>query len=207
MVTTKYSFQKESASTAKAYGRDLPISTKISINVCKAIRGKPLDKAENLLNDVLAFRRPIAFTRFNDGVGHRRGPFASGRFPLKAVTEILAVLESAKANAANLGLSEDLVLAHICAHKASSPLHQGRQSRRAMKRTHVEIVLEEATPVSKKASAKTRSSKASSAQKQKVSGEVATKVAIAKEQLPKEEATEKTTVAKPSAEKSEVSTK
>ena len=37
------------------------------------------------------------------------------------------------------------VIVHLAAHKASSPYHFGRQSRRQMKRTHVELVLKEDT--------------------------------------------------------------
>lgn len=200
MVTTKYSYQKENASTAKAYGRDLPISTKASINICKAIRGKKVEKAENILADVLTFKRPIAFTRFTDGVGHRRGAFASGRYPKKAVREILSVLLSAKANAANLGLSEDLVVAHVCAHKAASPLHQGRQRRRAMKRTHVEIVLAEvAESTAKKAPAK------------KAKAPVKTVTKEQSKPSPKEDAANvketKSEAAKPSTKESEASQK
>jgi len=36
-----------------------------------------------------------------------------------------------------------LVIAHISAHKASKAWHSGRKSRRRMKRTNVEIVVEE----------------------------------------------------------------
>jgi hypothetical protein len=49
------------------------------------------------------------------------------------------------------------MIVHICAHRAATPLHQGRQRRRAMKRTHIELVLKEmevkSAPV-KKAAAK-----------------------------------------------------
>ncbi|MFP4523033.1 MAG: 50S ribosomal protein L22 [Candidatus Nanoarchaeia archaeon] len=202
MVTTKYSFQKENASTAKAYGRDLPISTKAAINICKAIRGKSLEKAENILADVLSFKRPIAFTRFTDGVGHRRGAFASGRYPKKAVREILSVLMGAKTNAANIGLSEDLVLVHVCAHKASSPLHQGRQRRREMKRTHVEVILEEASnSQSKKSSTKKTSKKAAKKKSSEPAKKEDSKQSI-KEDVSKGKET-KSETAQPSAKKSE----
>ena len=83
MAVTNYSFQNFNESTAKAYGKSLPISTKSSINICNAIRGKNVSKVENYLTDVVALKLAVPFTRFNDGVGHRRGNMASGRFPKK----------------------------------------------------------------------------------------------------------------------------
>ena len=144
MAVTNYSFQKFNESTAKAYGKSLPISTKSAINICTAIKGKSVDKVEKFLSDVIILKRAVPFTRFTDGVGHRKGNMASGRFPQKAAVHILNVVSSAKANASALNLDEDLIIVHACAHKASSPLHQGRQRRRAMKRTHIEIVVQEA---------------------------------------------------------------
>lgn len=128
---------------ARAYGRDLSISTKASINICTTLRGMVAQKAIDHLDAVVAKKQAIAFTRFTDGVGHRKGAMASGRFPVKAAKDIQAVIKSAVANAANKGLSEELKIDHICAHKAATPFHQGRQRRRAMKRTHIEVAVKE----------------------------------------------------------------
>ena len=73
---------------------------------------------------------------------------ASGAFPVKASTAILKVINNAEANAQEKGLNSELLkIIHICAHKASTPMHGGRQRRSVFKRSHVEIVLAE---VSKK---------------------------------------------------------
>lgn len=143
MAKINYAFKNFGSDTAKAYGRDLDISTKTTINICSMLRGMTVQKAITKLQNVIDFKEAVPFTRFMNGVGHRKGNMAAGRFPQKASKAILALMNSAVANAANKGLSEDLRIVHICAHRAATPLHQGRQRRRAMKKTHVELVLKE----------------------------------------------------------------
>ncbi len=143
MAKTNYAFTNFGSDTAKAYGSNLDISTKVSINICNWLRGLPVDKAITHLENVLAFKEAVPFTRFTDGVGHRKGNMASGRFPQKASKAFLTLLNSAISNAANQGLSEDLKIVHLIVNKASTPLHQGRQRRRAMKKSHLEVVLKE----------------------------------------------------------------
>lgn len=143
MTKTNYSHKNIDNHTAKAFGKDLGISTKVAVNIAKKLRGMKAKKAVAYLERVTQLTQAVPYTRFNDGVGHRKGKMASGRFPVKAATEINAVLKSAIANAANLNLSEDLVIEAIVANKAGNRFHFGRQRRRAMKQTHVEIVLRE----------------------------------------------------------------
>jgi large subunit ribosomal protein L22 len=143
MSKPNYSTKNFDESCARAYGRNLPISTKTSVEICNFLRGKSYSEVIKILEEVLAFKRAIPYTRFTNGVGHRKGDMASGRYPQKASLEIKQTLESAKSNAVNKGLSDDLRIVHICAHKASCPFHQGRQRRRMMKRTHVEVILKE----------------------------------------------------------------
>ncbi|MCF7798726.1 50S ribosomal protein L22 [Candidatus Woesearchaeota archaeon] len=139
---TNYTFKNVGSDTAKAYGSNLDISVKTAINICNKVRGMNADKAIAFLARVERKEEAVPFTRFTDGVGHRPG-MASGRYPLKAARAIGDVIKSALSNAANKGLAEELKLIHICAHKAATPMHQGRQRRRVMKRTHIEVVLQE----------------------------------------------------------------
>lgn len=142
----KYNYSVKGISpehTATAVGRTLPISTKQSIEICSFIRNKSLQKAKALLNEVAAKKTAVPFKRFK-AVGHRKGKLAAGRYPIKASKEILKLLESVEANAQFKGLSTaNLVINHICAHKASRPWHYGRQRRRKMKRTNIEIIVKE----------------------------------------------------------------
>lgn len=143
MSKTNYAHKNLDSHTAKAYGKSLGISTKVAINIATKLRGMNANKAVAYLDRVANLEQAVPYTRFTDGVGHRKGKMASGRFPVKAATEINNVLKSAIANAANLNLSEDLVIEAIIANKAGNRFHFGRQRRRAMKQTHVEIVLRE----------------------------------------------------------------
>ena len=155
MVQTNYSYKDFTDKTAKAYGKNLPISTKVSINICNALRGMAVNKALTYLQDVVDEKRAIPFTRFNDGVGHRPG-MGAGRYPKKASLAIAEIISSAVNNAASKGLSSDLKIVALIANKASSPLHYGRQRRRSMKRTHVEVVVEEVSSVKKSSVSKTK---------------------------------------------------
>lgn len=142
MTTHKYAFQGfEKEKMAKAVGRDLPISTKQSIEICSFIRGKNLQKAKELLLEVIRMKTPVPFRRFTEGAGHKKGNIASGRYPMKASNEILNLLNSLEANAQQKGLdTSNLVLKHLCANQASRPPRYGRIRGRTAKRSHIEIV-------------------------------------------------------------------
>lgn len=128
---------------ATAYGKSLPISTKQAVEVCNAIRGRRLEAVKRILNDTIEMKVPIAFKRYNDNVGHRKGNMGPGRYPKKACGEILSLVESAEANAQVKGLNaSSLVLSMIFASKASIQYHSGRR-RRKMKRTNIRIEVEE----------------------------------------------------------------
>jgi len=129
--------------TAKALGRNLPISTKQSIEIGSFIKGKTIVKAKTMLKDVIAKKVAVPFTRFNKDMGHKKGNIAAGRYPINASTEILNILNSAESNAANKGLGSDLFIKMFVANKGTGQWHYGRQRRRRMKRTHVEIIVEE----------------------------------------------------------------
>ncbi|MEM3373830.1 MAG: 50S ribosomal protein L22 [Candidatus Woesearchaeota archaeon] len=138
----KYSFQEEeNDNMAKAYGRDLSISTKKAVEICNFLRGKKLEYAKNFLNRVIDLKAAVPMKRYNRDTAHKKG-IGPGRFPVKAAKEILFVLKSAESNAVNKGLSsKDLFIYHIVANKAARPWHFGRKRRQKMKRTHVEVIL------------------------------------------------------------------
>lgn len=135
---------------ACAYGTALPISTKTSVEICRALRNKTYTAAKELLANVIAENAPVAFLRYKHNVGHRKGPMAAGRYPGKASRNILQILESAAANAANKGLAVGaLVVKHISAHNGPKTMHYGRNHGEA-KRTHIQIVLTETKTAAKK---------------------------------------------------------
>jgi large subunit ribosomal protein L22 len=146
----EYSFKDLKENMSKASGRDLGISTKKAVEICNTLRGKKLEKAKNYLAGVVELKLAVPMKRFRRDTGHKAG-MAAGRYPVKAATAILEILESAESNAQNKGLStKDMIIVHMCAHTASKPWHYGRKKRQKMKRTHVEVVLAEHKEVSKK---------------------------------------------------------
>jgi len=129
---------------ARVLGRNLSISTKQSIEICNFIRKKNLQFAKARMQDVLNMKAAIPFKRFNDGVGHRPGKIAAGRYPQNACKAFLKMLESVETNAQQKGLNtSDLIIIHTCAQKGSSNPHYGRNRGRMMKNSHVEIIVEE----------------------------------------------------------------
>ena len=142
---------------AKVIGRDLPISTKQSIEISNRLRGRTLQSSQALLKRVIAKSEAIPFTRFNRDMGHRPGKMAAGRYPEKAAKAFANLLNSVESNAQNKGLdTENLVIKTIISNKASQPFKFGRRRRIRAKRTHIEIVVEELErKVVKKAQPKT----------------------------------------------------
>lgn len=142
MSLFKYSTKEINENMARAVGRDLPISMKHSVNVCKMLRGKNTEKAKKVLEDVISLKKAVPYKRYKHDLSHKKriGP---GRFPVKTCAEILKLVKSVEANAQFKGLNtSSLVIRHLSCHIASRPWHFGRRRRRT-KRSHVEIVVEE----------------------------------------------------------------
>ncbi len=147
----KYSYQGSLENAARAVIVEGPFSTKQAIEVCAKLRNRSVTFAKRFLSEVKEETRAVAYTRFTDGAGHKTG-IGPGKFPVKTSTYLLKLIESAESNATDKGLGSSLKIVHISAQRASTPWHMGRQRRRAMKRTHVELVVQEII--------KTKSSKA-----------------------------------------------
>lgn len=144
MASHKYSVKEIGENAARAVGVGMNISTKQAIEICNAIRGKVVDKAIMYLDEVLAMKKAIPFKRFTNGIGHRKGHIANGAFPLNACGEIKRLIQDVRANAQFKGLNgSNLSIVHINAQKGSNSFRYGRQRRRKMKLTTVEIIVEE----------------------------------------------------------------
>lgn len=129
---------------ARAFGRDLPISTKQAIEICNWIRGKNAQKVKNMLDGVINIKVAVPFRRFNRDMGHKRGRIAAGRYPVKASQNILNLLKSAEINAQAKGMNiQYLFIKEIIANKGTGILRYGRKGAVDAKKTHVEIVLGE----------------------------------------------------------------
>jgi len=146
-----YSFQNfDPERMARASGRDLRISPKFSVEVCREIRGMMLNDAIRFLDDVIELKKPVPLRRFNDSQGHKRGKgFGPGRYPVKVAKAIKKILLNAKNNAEQKGLDPDrLRIIHAAAHKGPVlrgyiPRAFGRATPFNEETTHIEIVVEE----------------------------------------------------------------
>ncbi|RLF05157.1 MAG: 50S ribosomal protein L22 [Thermoprotei archaeon] len=148
MPRWRYSVALDPVRTAIASGRDLRISYKAAVEVLKEIRGKKLDKAKQILEDIIEMRRAVPYRRFYGKVGHRRG-MGPGRYPVKAAKAILSVLENAEANAEFKGLDTTrLWVVHAAAFQGMKlkkyiPRAFGRATPYFQQLVHIEIGLEE----------------------------------------------------------------
>ncbi|MEM1586251.1 MAG: 50S ribosomal protein L22 [Candidatus Bathyarchaeia archaeon] len=139
----------EPTSMARASGRELRISPKAAREICAAIRGMMLEEAKEFLRKVIAKKVAVPYRRYKKKLPHRRGLDGAGRYPVKAASKILEVLESAEANAEYKGLNtENLRIIHASAYpgakiKRYMPRAFGRATPKFETLCHVEIVLQE----------------------------------------------------------------
>ena len=125
-----------------ALGRNLPISTKHSVEICNLIKGKKVERAKTILEGVIAVKVPVPFKRYNKDVAHKVG-IAGGRFPAKASTYILQVLKNAEANASANGLVTPFVISEARATQGARAYKMSRMRGRKSKRTHVYFTIKE----------------------------------------------------------------
>ena len=141
----------EPEKTVKASGRELRVSHKSAREVCKTIKGMALTQAKHYLDDVIAKKKPVPFTRFKKKAGHRHGleKAYAGRYPVNAAKHILKILEGAEANAEYKGLdTERLRIIHASAYPGMKTKRYmqrafGRSSPKFQTLCHIEVVLEE----------------------------------------------------------------
>lgn len=128
---------------ARAVVMALPISFKQSVEVCNFIKNKNTVDAKKILYNVIEQKTAVPFKRYIYDLGHKKkiGP---ARYPEKTSKQFIKLLEAVEANAQFKGLNtSNLAILHVSAHKSGKGWHSGRHSRRRMKRTNVEIVVEE----------------------------------------------------------------
>ena len=135
--------------TVKAAGRELRISPKASVELCRTIRGMKLPDAKKLLERVVEKKQAIAYRRYKKEVPHRRqlaeGWYA-GRFPQKAAGRLLRLLDELEANAEYRNLDTDrLKIIHAAAQRAMkiprrSPRAFGKSDLLKATNTHIELV-------------------------------------------------------------------
>ncbi|KAL8111631.1 large ribosomal subunit protein uL22y-like [Apium graveolens] len=151
----KYSKEPDNITkSCKSRGSGLRVHFKNTRETAHAIRKLPLIKAKRYLEDVLAHKQAIPFTRFCRGVGRtaqakNRHSNGQGRWPAKSAKFILDLLKNAESNAEVKGLDVDaLYISHIQVNQAQK---QRRRTYRAHGRInpymsspcHIELTLSE----------------------------------------------------------------
>ena len=136
---------------AIATGRNLRISPKHAREICRELKGKYLETAQEYLEQVIVLERSIPFRRHRRKVAHRSDltKWPAGRYPKKAATEILKVLENLEQNSSFKGLEVSrLRITHMAAQRGRkirgfTPRAHGRSSPSFKTLTHVEVVVTE----------------------------------------------------------------
>ena len=119
--------------------RSLPVSLKHSVAIGKFIKGKKIDDAISDLEQVSKKKKAIPFT---GEMAHKKGPMATGKYPVKASKNFIKLLKSLSSNSTNNGMNLDKTIIYdIIPNKAPEQVH--RFGRTKFKRTHVYISAKE----------------------------------------------------------------
>ena len=101
-------------------GRELRISPKDAVEICREIRGKDLEEAFDYLEDVIDGISAVPYKSHSKKLSHKKSltGWHSGKYPVKASEAILELLENAQNNAKYKGLDEtSLFIRHASARK------------------------------------------------------------------------------------------
>ncbi len=129
--------KKPKKTEAVVNGTSLPISTKHSMAICDAIRGKRIDQALYFLEEVIKFKKAVPM---KGEIPHRKGNIMSGRYPINAAKQFIKLLKQLSANATTNEIDlEDAYLVECKPNKASRPYK--RFGSMKFKRTHVTLRL------------------------------------------------------------------
>jgi len=152
-VTLKYhyAFQNfDPTRHVRAAIREKTISHKHAREIAVAIKGLNVEKAREYLIYVTQLKRSVPFRRFKNQVGHKSDPGTmSGRYPQKAATEVLKLLDNLESNAEYKGMDLDrLKIINATVHKGRIlkrfiPRAQGRATPKNNIYTHMELVAKE----------------------------------------------------------------
>ncbi len=135
--------------TVKCSGRELRVSPKASVELCRTIKGMKVPEAKKLLEQVIGKKQAVAYRRYKKEVPHKRNlneRWYAGRYPEKAAGKILHLLEELESTAEYRNLDvERLKIIHAASQRGP---HVPRRSPRAFGKsdllrgttTHIELV-------------------------------------------------------------------
>ena len=142
-----YTVEADPEKTARSIGKEMPISPKAAMEVCRAIRGLPVEKAKKFLEGVIKATVAVPYKRYLYQITHQKGGVGPGRFPKKAAKHILYVVTDAENNAEYKGLdTENLDIMTAAAHRGRiwhqrMPRAHGRWTQKDRNTVNIEIIL------------------------------------------------------------------
>ena len=142
-----YTVEADPEKTARSIGKEMPISPKAAMEVCRAIRGLPVEKAKKFLEGVIKATVAVPYKRYLYQITHQKGGVGPGRFPKKAAKHILYVVTDAQNNAEYKGLdTENLDVMTAAAHRGRiwhqrMPRAHGRWTQKDRNTVNIEIIL------------------------------------------------------------------
>lgn len=147
----KYAFQNyDRTRHVRASLREKTISHKHAREIAVKIKGMSIETARDYLQDVIRLKRAVPFRRYNNEVGHKSDTgVMSGRYPQKAATEFVKLIDNLESNAEYRGMDLDrLKIINATVHKGRklqrfTPRAMGRASPKVDILTHVELVAQE----------------------------------------------------------------
>jgi len=143
-----YSFiQYNEVSDVRGSLREVDVSPKEAREVANYIKGMSLDRAKQVLQEVIEKSRMVPFKRYHSKVGHHNlEGFYAGRYPVKAAKYFLKLLENLESNALYKGLDvSKLIIIHASAYPGRKlerfiPRAFGRRSPKMHVYVHIEAV-------------------------------------------------------------------
>jgi len=127
--------QKIKKDLAEVNARDLRISTKYAVNICRFIKFKTPERAIENLEKVLERKKPVPM---RGEYPHQKGKgIAGAKYPQNATKVFINLVKSLKANSEVNGLNNPIISLAI-SNQASMP--RGRFGKWQRKRTHVKLV-------------------------------------------------------------------
>lgn len=152
IIMYDYAFQDyDTTRHVRAAIREKEISHKHAREIAVSIKNLPLERARDYLNAVIQTKRAVPMRRYKKQVGHKSDPgVMAGRYPIKAATEFVKLLDNLESNAEYKGMDiERLRIVNATVHKGMivkrfTPRAFGRSSAKNNTLTHVELVAREA---------------------------------------------------------------
>lgn len=152
----RYSVEPDAAVPhSKSRGSHLRVHFKHCREIAHHIKGMDAAKADKFMEDVLAYKNIVPFTKYTGGIGRKamakqhKAAGDKGRWPVKATAVVKDLLSNAVANAESKGMDADkLYISHAQCNRAPPGRRRtyrahGRIGKYASQPAHIELILSE----------------------------------------------------------------